>query len=155
MAKAKYKEWLEDDNLLRLQGWARDGLTDEQIAHNMGINRKTLRIWKTRYSPIGTALKENKEVVDIQVENALFKNAMGYDYTEVKEIIEKDEQGKDRKRIERYHKKMPPNTTAQIFWLKNRKPAEWRDKPDEANNTAQDSIKILAEVIRESRKNEA
>jgi hypothetical protein len=133
MAKAKYKKWLQEDNLLRLQGWARDGLIDEQIAHNIGIAPKTLWQWKTRYSSIGNALKENKEVVDIQVENALFKNAMGYDYTEVKEIIEKDEQGKDRKRIERYHKKMPPNATAQIFWLKNRKPAEWRDRQEVDN----------------------
>jgi hypothetical protein len=133
MAKAKYKKWLQEDNLLRLQGWARDGLIDEQIAHNMGIAISTLHEWKKKYPELSESLKTSKEVVDIQVENALFKNAMGYDYTEVKEIIEKDEQGKDRKRIERYHKKMPPNTTAQIFWLKNRKPAEWRDRQEVDN----------------------
>jgi len=134
MSKAKYKEWLEEDNLIRLQGWARDGLTDEQIAHNIGIRRETLYAWKNQHPNIANALKTSKEVVDMEVESALYRNAIGYEYTEVKEIIEKDEQGKDRKRIERYHKKMPPNTTAQIFWLKNRKPAEWRDKQEHELN---------------------
>ena len=103
---AKYEQWLTDNGLLRLKGWARDGLTDKQIAHNMGISRKTLAEWKKKYAPIGDALKKGKEVVDIEVENALYKSATGF-------------VGPDGK----YY---PPNTTAQIFWLKNRKPAQWR-----------------------------
>lgn len=103
---AKYEQWLTDDGLLRLKGWARDGLTDKQIAHNMGISRKTLAEWKKKYALIGDALKSSKEVVDIEVENALYKSATGF-------------VGPDGK----YY---PPNTTAQIFWLKNRKPAQWR-----------------------------
>lgn len=100
MAKGKYQRWLEPDGLLLLEGWARDGLTDEQIAHNMGITSKTLYVWKNEYSDICEALKKGKEVVDYQVENALLNKALGGD------------------------------TTAQIFWLKNRRPDKWRDKPE-------------------------
>lgn len=107
-----------------LQGWARKGLTDEQLAHNMGITAKTLYEWKNKYSEIREALKQGKEVVDILVENALLKRALGYKYTERK-IVESE---KDGKRIETTVKEVVPDTTAQIFWLKNRKPSEWRDR---------------------------
>ena len=82
MAKGKYQRWLEPDGLLLLEGWARDGLTNEQIAHNMGITAKTLYVWKSAYGEICEALKKGKEIVDIQVENALLKRALGYEYME-------------------------------------------------------------------------
>lgn len=102
MAKGKYQEWLEPDGLILLEGWARDGLTIEQIAHNMGVADSTLRKWKGEHEAISAALKKGKEVVDFEVENALLKAAM------------------------------EGNTTAQIFWLKNRRPDRWRGKPKEA-----------------------
>lgn len=132
MAKGKYEEWLEPDNLLRIQAWARDGLTDEQIAHNMGIAIKTLYNWKKDHLPILQALKKGKEVVDIQVENALFKRALGYSYNEVtRERFVDKETGKESLEITKMVKKeVSPDTTAQIFWLKNRKPKEWRDRKE-------------------------
>ena len=78
MAKSKYAKWLEPEGLLLLESWARDGLTEEQIAYNMGISRETLRVWKNKYSVISGTLKKGKEIVDIQVENALLKRALGY-----------------------------------------------------------------------------
>lgn len=120
MAKGKYHEWLSEDGLIKIQGWARDGLIDEQIAHNMGITTKTLYEWKNKYSEISEALKKGKEVIDRQVENALLKRALGYAYDETTY-----EDGVETKRV---IKEVAPDTTAQIFWLKNRKPAEWRDK---------------------------
>ena len=84
MAKGKYQRWLEPDGLTLLEGWARDGLTDEQIAKNCGCNAATLYDWKKRYPEISKALKKGKEVVDIQVENALLKRALGYEYVEDK-----------------------------------------------------------------------
>ena len=123
-----------------LEGWARDGLTDEQIAHNIGINVKTLWDWKTRFDPICNAIKRGKAPVDIQVENALLKRALGYEYEEVTtEITETpyiDRRGKERVRKQKHVKKTKkivlPDTTAQIFWLKNRRPDKWRDKREEA-----------------------
>ncbi len=83
MAKGKYQRWLESDGLLLLEGWARDGLTDDQIAQNCGCGVRTLYEWKEKYPQISQALKKGKEVVDIQVENALLKRALGYEYDEV------------------------------------------------------------------------
>ena len=140
MAKGKYADWITEDGLLLLEGWARDGLTDEQIAHNIGINVKTLWDWKVRFDPICNAIKKGKAPVDIQVENALLKRALGYEYEEVTtEITETpyiDRKGKERVRKQKHVKKTKkivlPDTTAQIFWLKNRRPDKWRDKREEA-----------------------
>ena len=127
MARGKFDEWLEKDSLVKIEAWARDGLTDEQIAHNMGISRSTLYEWKKKYSSISDALKRGKEVVDIEVENSLLKKALGYEYEEYKEV-QKVIDGK------KYHEKIlikrhcPPDTTAIIFWLKNRKPDIWMDR---------------------------
>ena len=94
MAKGKYQRWLEPDGLTLLEGWARDGLTDEQIAKNCGCNAGTLYEWKKKYPEISEALKKGKEVVDIQVENALLKRALGYEYVE-----DKVEMGPNGKRL--------------------------------------------------------
>lgn len=125
MANGKYQQWLEPDGLLLLEGWARDGLTDEQIAHNMGCAYSTLREWKDKYPALSAALKKGKEVVDIEVENALLKRAMGYDYIE--ERVEVNGDGK--RKVTQTTKHVPGDTTAQIFWLKNRRTDRWRDKP--------------------------
>lgn len=124
MAKGKYREWLEPEGLLKIEGWARDGLVEEQIAKNMGISVSTINEWKNRFPEIKEALKKGKEVVDREVENALLKRALGYEY---EEITEKYEMGElTETKVTR--KQVVPDTTAQIFWLKNRKPREWRDK---------------------------
>ena len=105
MAGGKYQKWLEPDNLILLEGWARDGLTDEQIAKNMGVSASTLYEWKKRFLEISESLKKGKEVVDYEVENALLKSAL------------------------------EGNTTAQIYWLNNRKPDKWRNKPKDELST--------------------
>ena len=88
MARIRYTEWLTQEGQMKLEAWARDGLTDDQISHNMGCNIRTFYVWKKNHPQIDAALRAGKEVVDIQVENALFKRAIGYDYEEVKTIIE-------------------------------------------------------------------
>jgi len=123
MAKGKFQRWLTPDGLLLLEAWARDGLTSAQIAHNCGCSLSTLCDWMNRFPEISEALKKGKEVVDIIVENALLKRALGYEYEEV--ITEESPEGV-RVRTTRRH--MPPDVTAQIFWLKNRKPDVWRDR---------------------------
>ncbi|MDM1396076.1 transposase [Myroides odoratimimus] len=129
---SKYEvEWR--DRLIVVQGWATDGLSDEQIAHNMGIATSTLYEWKKKHREFSEALKKGKEIVDREVENALLKRALGYKFTEItterranynaKGILE----GYEMVETKRVVKEVQPDTTAQIFWLKNRKPEEWRD----------------------------
>ena len=127
MAKGKYQKWLEPEGLLKIEGWARDGLTDEQIAHNMGITPKTLYRWKEEHCQICQSLKRGKDVVDRAVENALLKRALGCTVKEKTTMYDDNGDVTSEKVIE---KDIPPDTTAQIFWLKNRKPEEWRDKRD-------------------------
>jgi transcriptional regulator with XRE-family HTH domain len=136
VAKGKYDKWLTEDGLLKLTAWARDGLTDEQIAHNCGITTSTLYEWKNKYSSISESLKRGKEVADIVIENALYLKATGFTYEEESAFkikhTEYSESGKKISETESIetvtlNKYCPPDTTAQIFWLKNRKPQQWRD----------------------------
>ena len=136
MAKGKYEKWLEPDGLLLLEAWARDGLTDEQISDKIGVSRSTLSDWKAKYPDISDALKRGKEVVDVEVENALLKKALGIKETvlkpiKVKEVLYEDgKRIKETERIEYAEEELyiPPETAAIIFWLKNRRPDLWRDK---------------------------
>ena len=124
----------------------------------MGISRFTLQEWQKRFPIISATLKEGKAPVDIEVENALLKRAMGYQYeetiTEVEEVPtgRVDEYGrpimKQQKHIRKILKTALPDTTAQIFWLKNRRPDKWRDKPITAEDTStmEKLDALLAEV---------
>ena len=128
--KGKFHQWITEEGLLKVRGYALDGLTDKQIATNMDISESTLNAWKLRFPEVMESLKAGKEVIDRQVENALLKRALGYQYEETKIVLEKDDNGKDKKRQEKTTKTVIPDTTAQIFWLKNRKSAEWRDRKE-------------------------
>jgi len=129
MAKGKYHKWLTDEGLTLLEGWAREGLSDEQIANNIGIRTSTYYVWLKKHSDISEAIKKGKEVADYEVENAMFKRAIGYEYEETKTYIS-DSDGKRQKRVEKTVKHIAADTTAQIFWLKNRRPDKWKDKQD-------------------------
>lgn len=132
VAKGKFEEWLTEEGLMKIGGWAKDGLFDEQIAHNMGIKRQTLYEWKKRFPVISDVLKVNKEVVDRQVENAMLKSALGYKFEEVThENVFDEQEGEYVLKVTKVvTKEVNPNVTAQIFWLKNRKPGQWRDKQE-------------------------
>ena len=112
MAKTTYKDWEAEEKILLLQGWARNGLTNEQIASNMDIVVSTLWEWRKKSPKISNALKIGKDEADIQVENALYKAAL------------------------------EGNTTAMIFWLKNRKSKEWRDKIKQ-EITTESAVKLV------------
>ena len=138
---AKYDEWLTEEGLLLIGGWAMDGLSEEQIAHNMGIAYSTLREWKKIHSALSAVLKKNKEVADRHVENAMYKKATGFTATDRVVSTKKVVEYKDGKRVreitepcvvevERYY---PPDTTAEIFWMKKRKPEQWGDKDKNVN----------------------
>lgn len=137
IAKSKYETDVRP-RLIEIEAWKRDGLTDEQIYKNLGISKDTFYTYKKKYSDFSDCLKKGKEVADIEVENALFKRAIGYKYKEViKEVKEID--GKKSTYIKEVVKEMPGDVGAQIFWLKNRKSSKWKDKQDidiEDNNVS-------------------
>lgn len=147
--KGRFEEWLTDDGLTRLTGWARDGLTNIQIAANMGVAERTLTEWVARFPAIAAALKKGKEPVDIQVENALLRRALGYDYEETITEVEDIGGGKTKKHVRKVTKHVPPDTTAQIFWLKNRKPKQWRDKIEQSVNIDTEDLAPLVELLKD------
>lgn len=128
-----------EPRLDEIAAWCRDGLTDKQIASNLSVSVTTLFKYKAEKPELVQALKKNKEIADLEVENALFKKAIGYEYKEVIDEVfgtptgEFYDDGKpkltaDRVRRRTITKVMPPDSTAQIFWLKNRQPEKWRDR---------------------------
>lgn len=140
---SKYEEWVNNneikDKLVLVEGWSRDGLTQKQIADNLGINVDTLIEYKKKYPDFSEALKKGKEVVDIEVENALLKRALGYTITLYEEKVDKDGCVHNLKKD--VH--VPGETTAQIFWLKNRKPKNWKDKQNTENTSDDVNNRII------------
>lgn len=148
MAKGKYQRWLTPEGLLLIQGWARDGLTDEEIARKMGVTRKTLYEWMNKYGDICDAIKRNKEVADREVEQALFRKATGYKIKEVtrERRINPLTREPELVVIKEIEKDVAPDTAAQVFWLKNRKPNEWRDKREVETGAPASAFDNIAEI---------
>lgn len=128
---SKYEQWKIDnelnDKLFLIECWAKSGLNNVDIANNLGINVDTLYEYKKRYPEFSDALKKGQEITDFKVESALYTRAVGYSYREIKE--RNDNEGNLIETIITT-KTVIPDVTAQIFWLKNRKPSAWRDKQD-------------------------
>lgn len=126
MAKSKYDP---DTFPLLAEGYAREGLTDKQIAKKLGISKATFYVYENKYKDFSDSIKKGKAPVDIVVENKLLQRATGYEYDEVREESTKDiETGKvTLVRVVTTTKQIVPDVTAQIFWLKNRKAEKWRD----------------------------
>ena len=150
MAKGKYHQWLTEESLARLRGWKMRGLTDEQIAENIGISTVTLYDWINKFPNISNALKTGKDEADMIVENALFQSAVGYDYEEITEELKWDNKTRSyvMKVTKRQTKHQPPSNTAQIFWLKNRRAEQWRDKV-ENNITLNEDTDALSKAFEE------
>lgn len=144
MGKRLYDKWLEDDNLVLLRGWAREGLTDEQIAKNIGVSRRTLLSWKQKFDVINKALSKGKDIYDNEVEESLLKAVHGYYVEEVK--ISESQLGE--KTTVTTRKYIKPDVTAIIFWLQNRCPDKWKDKRVKvdivSNNEKSSGVVILA-----------
>ena len=116
MSKLKWEQ--VEEKLSLVEGWARDGLTNIQIAQNLGIGKTTFYKMVNEHPELNELLKKGKEIVDYQVENALLQNALN------------------------------GNVTAQIFWLKNRKPNKWRDKVEVENKENKETLDKLDEVLK-------
>lgn len=102
----------------------RGGAIDAELAAAFGVDEKTIRNWRDTY-PSFKAACEDKAVFDDRIERALADRALGYEHDAVK-ILQHEGSPVIVPYIERY----PPDTTACIFWLKNRRPKEWRDRQE-------------------------
>lgn len=125
----KYTEWLTEEKLKLLQEWGKNGLTNSQIAKNMGVSERTLYGWLKRYEALSDNLNNGKALADREIENSLYKRALGYEIQEEKITIE-ELNGVVKKKKQIIKKHVPGNVTAQIFWLKNRKSKEWRNNEE-------------------------
>lgn len=122
----------------RIPSWRKQGLTEEQVAQKLGIAYSTLNVYKDNHSALSEALKKGKEELIEELENSLYKKAMGYEYEEVETWIEEVD-GVQKKRVKRVKKIAPPDTGALCFALKNLAPDKWRDRQD-ADQTGEQII---------------
>lgn len=132
-----------------ITGLARRGYTADEIAEDLGIAASTLKKWLKENETLGEAVKHARSVSDTEVETSLYKRAVGCKITKRKTIITTDSNGKPMPaRIETFEEDVPPDTTACIFWLKNRNPENWRDR-QEVDVSNKEWTKALEQVLNE------
>lgn len=147
-------KWLTNvfPRLSEIRDWCMQGKTNEEMSQLLGISPDTWYTYLKEHSELNDIVIAGKSVMDHRVENALLKTALGYEYEEIKTIIEEDQNGKKRTRIEKVKKYMPPNPTAQAFWLKNRKKEEWGDRKEIVFDTKaqeEERKKVFLEMIKD------
>ncbi len=126
-------DWLEEDNLMLLECWTRDGYTYEDIANKIGITYNTLRWWRKQYPEIDKALKAGREIIDYKVENALLKSALGYKTKETKVTTIMRRGVVVETQTETTEKEQAPNVSAIQCWLYNRLPTKWKNMNSRSN----------------------
>lgn len=146
MARAQYLDWLNDDALLQIEGWARQGLENRQIAKNMGINPSTFSRWITKYNQIDQALKRGRRPLDVEIENALIKKALGYTEDEETRITRELPNGSVVREKKVVHKIFPPDNGALTFYLRNRSNLSYSNNPKTPEEI--ESIKLDNELKR-------
>lgn len=138
VAKSKWDEVKKKLETIEL--WASMGLSDSQIAFNLGISKDTFYRYKKEHSDFSDSIKRGKNVADFKVENALYKKATGYTIHETTVIKVKetyyDERGnkctrEDVKAVDS-PKEIPADVQAIKFWLINRSKGKWKDNPTKA-----------------------
>ncbi len=152
MGNGKHEYWLTVEGVRQLEAWASLGLSKFEIAEKMGIGVKTLEKYKQQYKEIREALNKGKTSADEKVENALLKRALGYEYTEVyhERVLNKETGEYEFVLTKEVTKDVKPDISAQLFWLKNRKPEVWRDKKEiEVESTFNTSSDMSDEELRE------
>lgn len=120
-------KWLEEDSLMLIECWARDGYTMNDIANKIGITEQQFLVWRHEYPEIQEAVRTGKEMIDYKVENALLKSALGYQTKEVK-VTTTMRYGKVVETIrEVTEKEQAPNVSAIQTWLYNRERDKWKN----------------------------
>lgn len=124
-------EWITEDGLLRLEGWARDGLTNKEIAQErIGISVTTLAKWRREYPQIETALKDGRHPIEVEIEAAAIKAATGYWVEETETQIYKDKHGNPKEMVSRHRRWIRPDAQLAQYILNNRKPEMYSPRPD-------------------------
>lgn len=142
-------KWLTPSKLELLKCWARDDYSLGDIANKIGITIQCLRKWRDKYPEIEEAISSGKEETDYRVENALLKVALGYTTTDVRTIISPpDKSGNRAIRVEKTEREIPPNPTAIMCWLNNRKPDQWKRNRDNIQQLNDNDSKITVNIIR-------
>lgn len=121
------------------------GFDDAEIAEVLGVQRQTVCNWKKKYPDFFDTLKIQKEMADSKVERALFERACGYSHPETRAQWVSDEKG-GRWEYAELIKHYPPSEVACIFWLKNRKPEQWREKVDPSGASAESLAETLSKM---------
>lgn len=129
MPAGRPSQYVKEYHVPWAKSLARRGLTVKQIANEIGVAKSTFCKWVAENQELSDALKEGRDIADSKVEDSLYRKAIGYTYTERKTIVSADgEGGQKPARVEMIEKEVPPDVTACIFWLQNRKPYDWRDQ---------------------------
>lgn len=146
MAKGRYHDWITEDGLLLIRGWARDGLADLDIAKKMGISKATFYVWAAKFTAIRDALKKGRKPVVEEVEDSIYKSARGYFVTEETRTTVKGPGGEVvEERITSNRRWIKPETAAQIYTLNNRKPDRWANNP-KSSAAADDRPMIVIDI---------
>lgn len=119
------------------------GATDHELAEYFGVSERTLNTWKAEHPEFREALKGGKQVTDERVQQKLYHRAIGYSHEAVKILLDKN----NRTRKVTYTEQYAPDTTACIFWLKNRMPEFWRDKFDVDDGLPRDRALELLQLV--------
>lgn len=128
MAKSKYPD-LVQPRFPEIRAWLEAGLTERQVAKNLGICKTTFESYKQRYPDFLDLLKKARAVIVKEVENALTKRALGFEYEEIETEIKQVGEGKELKSIRKVTKYYPPDVAACAILLKNKDPKNWTDNP--------------------------
>jgi hypothetical protein len=130
------------------------GMTDHQLADFFEVDERTINRWKLKHAPFRQSLKRGKDEADAMVAQSLYRRALGYSHKAVKivTVAQGNNQGSDVVEVP-YTERYPPDTTACIFWLKNRQRANWRDKTEDGDGAADpnETARQVREAIRAMR----
>lgn len=154
MAGGKYERWLTDEGLGLIEAWVREGATEEELGERLGVTQKTLRRWAKEHDQLALALLRGRSGAAEQVENALYKKALGYNVTvkvpmRVKKRVQDPETGcwEEREVIEMVEreKHVPPDMKAVQFWLTNREKLRWQKAPA-PDDEEQERVTVIVDV---------
>ncbi len=101
------------------------GATNDQLADFFDVAASSIDLWISQHAEFAEAIRRGKQVADAEVANSLYRRALGYSHPEDKIFNNAGEE-----MVVQTTKHYPPDTTAAIFWLKNRQKAQWRDRTE-------------------------